>query len=94
MNLTAKSPAVWIPVTMSLVALGIVLVHVALFGIVHEADEGTPAHLFQLLMVGQVPVVIFMLIKWFPRMPRQAMLAMTVQIAAALAACAAVFFLT
>ena len=42
---------------MSFAALALVLGHAAIFGIVHEADEGTAAHIFQLLMVGQVPFV-------------------------------------
>jgi hypothetical protein len=41
---------------MSLTALAIVLIHLARFGIVHEADKGTSAPPFQLLMVAQVPI--------------------------------------
>jgi hypothetical protein len=33
---------------MSLAGLALVLVHAARYGIVHEADEGTSAHLFQI----------------------------------------------
>ena len=48
-----------------------VLGHAAMFGVVHEADEGTAVHIFQLLMVAQVPFVAFFAIKWLPRTPRQ-----------------------
>jgi len=71
-----------------------VLVHYARFGIVHGADEGTSAHLFQILMAAQVPVVAFFAIKWLPRAPRQALQVLALQAAAALAAFASVFFLT
>ena len=63
MNATPmKQPSAILPVAMSIVALALVLGHVAVYGIVHEADEGTPAHLFQLLMAAQVPIVAFFLL--------------------------------
>jgi len=42
---------------MSLVALSMVLVHFAIFGIVEKTDEGTAAHIFQLLIVAQAPFI-------------------------------------
>ena len=36
-----KQPSAFLPVTMSLAALATVLVHVAVFGVAREADEGT-----------------------------------------------------
>jgi hypothetical protein len=89
-----KQPSALLPLAMSLAALAMVLGHFAMFGIVHEADEGTPAHIFQLLMAGQVPVVVFFAIKWLPRAPRQALLVLALQAGAALAAFASVYFLT
>jgi hypothetical protein len=41
---------------MSLAALALVLGHVAIAGPGREADEGTAAHVFQLLMIAQVPI--------------------------------------
>jgi hypothetical protein len=38
-----------LPVAMSCTALAIVVSHLAIFGVAREADEGTAAHLFQLL---------------------------------------------
>jgi hypothetical protein len=89
-----KQPSAFLPVAMSLVALAMVLGHAAMFGVVHEADEGAPAHIFQLLMAGQVPVVAFFAIKWLPRTPRQALQVLALQAGAALSAFASVFFLT
>ena len=54
-----KQPSALLPIAMSVAALALVLGHVAIFGVVHEADEGTAAHLWQLLMAGQVPVVAY-----------------------------------
>lgn len=67
--------------------------HVALFGVAREADEGTAAHIFQLLIATQLPVVAFFAIKWLPRSPRQAMQVLALQAAAGLAALAPVFLL-
>ena len=89
-----RQPSALFPLAMSFAALAMVLGHAAMFGVVHEADEGTAAHIFQLLMAAQVPVVAFFAIKWLPRAPRQALKVLALQGGAALAAIAAVYFLT
>lgn len=86
-------PTALIPLAMSLAALSVVLVHIALFGAVREADEGTAAHLWQILMVAQLPVMAFFAIKWLPRVPRQAVGVLGLQTAGFLAALAPVFLL-
>jgi hypothetical protein len=88
-----KQPSAFLPVAMSLAALATVLVHVARFGAAREADEGTAAHIWQLLMIAQVPIMAFFAIKWLPRTPRQALYILALQAGAALAALAPVFFL-
>jgi hypothetical protein len=57
-----------------------------MFGTARQADEGTAAHLWQLLMAGQVPFVAFFAVKWLPLEPRRALLILALQIGAALAA--------
>lgn len=84
----------WLPVAMSLSALTLVLGHAAVYGIIHEADEGTPAHIFQLLMAGQLPVVAFFAIRWLPQTPVPASRVLALQAGAGFAAIASVFFLT
>ncbi len=88
-----KKPSAWIPLAMSFAALAVVLVHVIRFGVAREADEGTSAHIWQILMAAQVPVVAFFVIKWLPQIPRQALLVLALQAGAVLAALAPVFFL-
>jgi hypothetical protein len=78
---------------MSLAALAVVLGHIAVSGVAREADEGTAAHLWQILMVGQIPVIALFALMWLPRAPRQALLVLAVQAAALIAAAAPVFFL-
>jgi hypothetical protein len=88
-----KLPSAFLPVAMSCAALAVVLVHVALFGAAREADEGAAAHVFQLLMIAEVPIVAFFAIKWLPRIPIRALQVLALQVGAALAALAPVFFL-
>ena len=52
-----RRPSAWLPVAMSLAGIALVLLHLARYGITHDTDEGTSAHLFQMLMVLQVPIV-------------------------------------
>jgi hypothetical protein len=81
-----RRPSALIPVAMSVTALGIVLAYATMFGVARQADEGVAAHIWQLLMAGQVPVVAFFAIKWLPTQPRQGLLVLALQLGAALAA--------
>jgi hypothetical protein len=81
-----KRPSALIPVAMSVAALAIVIGYAARFGIARQADEGAAAHLWQLLMVGQVPVVAFFALRWLATKPRQALFVLALQLGAALAA--------
>jgi len=47
--------------------LALIYGHVATSGDVRETDEGTAAHLWQLLMAAQLPVVAVFAITWLPR---------------------------
>jgi hypothetical protein len=94
-----KHPSAFLPLAMSLTAIG-VLCGAAVYGILHGAhgiirqpDEGTAAHLWQLLMAGQFPVLLFFAIKWLPRAPKQTLGVLALQAGAALASMAPVFFL-
>jgi hypothetical protein len=88
-----KHPSAFLPLTMSVAALTTVVVHLALFGTARESDEGTAAHLWQLLMAGQLPIMAFFAIRWLPHTPRQALPSLALQVGAGLAAMAPVFFL-
>jgi hypothetical protein len=90
---TLKHPSAFLPITMSLLAVAVVTTHIILVGTARQPDEGTAAHLWQLLMAGQLPIVAFFAIRWLPRAPRYALLVLALQAAAALAALAPVYFL-
>lgn len=88
-----KRPSAWVPIVMSLAALAIVVIHVIRFGPAREADEGTSAHLWQMLMAGQLPIIAFFAIKWLPKTPKGALLVLVSQAVAGLAAMAPVYYL-
>jgi len=89
----AKRPSAFVPISMSIAALAMVLVSLAVSGVVRDADEGAVAHLWQILIGGQLPLLAFFLIKWLPRAPRAALSVLALQILAALAAMAPVYLL-
>ena len=86
-----RQPSAFIPIAMSTAALVTVLYHIAMYGIARQADEGAAAHIWQILMAGQVPVVAFYAVKWLPQAPRTAVKVLAVQVGAALAALAPVY---
>ena len=88
-----KRPSAWLPVLMSVTALAIVLIHIVRFGTAREADEGTSAHLWQILMAGQVPIIAFFAISWLPRNPKPALLILAMQAIAGIAALGPVYYL-
>ena len=89
-----KQPSAIIPLILSFAALSLVLGHAAIFGIVHESDEGTAAHIFQILMVAQIPIVALFAIKWLPRAPRKTLKVLALQVGVMLAAIVAVLLFT
>lgn len=87
-----KRPSAFLPLAMSAAALALVLGRLALAGAAHQADEGAAAHIFQLLIAGQVPLVAFFAIKWLPRAPRFSLPVLALQALAVVAALAPVYF--
>ena len=88
-----REPSAFVPLAMSFAALATVLLHLARFGVTHEADEGAAAHIWQLLMAAQIPVIAFFAIKWLPQAPKEALAVLALQLGAVLAALAPVFLL-
>lgn len=94
MNTSAlRRPSAVIPIAMSFAALAVIGAHLARFGPAPQPDEGAAAHLWQLLMAGQVPVIIFYAAKWLPQAPGPAAIVLAAQFAAAIVAAAPIFLL-
>ena len=88
-----RRPSAMVPIAMSHLALATVVIHVTRFGVARQPDEGAAAHIWQLLMAGQLPIVAFFAVKWLPQAPRPALAVFAVQVVAILAALAPVYVL-
>ena len=91
-----KQPSAYLPLALSLAALILVLGHAAIFGVVHEADEGSAAHIWQILMAVQLPIVAYFILKWLPKRAKEkeSLQVLALQTATWLANFAAVYWLT
>jgi hypothetical protein len=87
-----RHPSAFLPILMSLLALAIVLFHIAVYSTAREADEGTAAHLWQLLMALQLPLIGFFAIHFLPQHRSAAIATLGLQFGAGVAAAAPVFY--
>jgi hypothetical protein len=70
-----------------------VLVFILLHGAAPQADEGPAAHIWQLLMAAQLPIVAFFVVKRVRQTPRQAAPVLALHGAAGMAALVPVYLL-
>lgn len=68
-----RRPGAYIPMLMSLAGLALIFGHVSLVGNVRQEDEGAAAHIWQILMAGQLPFLAWFAIQWLPRRFKEAM---------------------
>ena len=91
--LATRASAV-LPIAMSLAALGVLAGALLLgWGRSPDGDEGAAAHLWQLLIAGQVPVVAYFALRWLPAAPREGLVVLAAQLGAVVIAAAPVFLL-
>jgi hypothetical protein len=90
---TFKLPSAWLPIAMSSTALALVSGCVLVCGSAPEADEGAVAHLWQLLMLGQLPIIGWFALRWLRRGRSQALRVLAVQAVAYVSALAPVALL-
>ena len=88
-----RSPGGFLPLAMSLLALALIFLGPRVFGDLHSADEGPTAHLWQILIAGQLPISTFLLVKWLRRAARPTLQVLALQSAALFANLAVVFSL-
>ncbi len=77
-----RQPTAYLPVAMSLGALAMIVWFVAVHGVVHQPDEGAQAHLWQLLVAGQLPLMAYFAFRWLPIARRPALVVLALQVAA------------
>lgn len=88
-----RKPSAYLPLVMSGTALAVLVGHVLFFGPGREPDEGGAAHVFQLLIGAQVPLVMFFVVRWLPRFTKQTLAILALQTLAMIAALAPVYLL-
>ncbi len=88
-----KKPSAFFPMVMSVAALSIVLGSAAMFGVARQADEGTAAHLWQILIAGQIPLIVFFAVRWIPAQHKKGLFVLALQLSAVLAAMFPVWWL-
>jgi hypothetical protein len=74
-----KKASALIPVVMSLIALVLVGIQLSIHGMRPERDEAAVAHLYQLLVACQIPVISFFAFRWWRRAPLQGLRVVVVQ---------------
>jgi len=90
---TLKRPSAFVPLVFSAAALAIVIGHVALYGVTRGGDEGAAAHLFQLLLAAEVPIVAYFALRWLPRDGKAGWTVLALQLGAVVVALAPVYIL-
>ena len=78
-----RKPSALLPVLMSFSALAVVAIFISIYGDVQQQDEGTAAHLFQLLIALQIPNSLFFAFKWLPKFAKPAIGVLALQVIAA-----------
>jgi len=69
-----KYKSAWVPLAMSAAALMEIVIYVALNGFKippQQADENLPAHIFQLLLVGQIPFIAYFSVINLSKYPKE-----------------------
>lgn len=93
-----RKPTAFLPLAMSLGALATLAI-AAIVAAQHgghlggEKDEGSAAHMWQLLMTVQIPIVLWFAAKWLRRAPQASFGVLALQAGAWLASLAPVYFL-
>ncbi len=86
-----KKPTAWIPIALSFAVITMWVVSLSFSGAPqHEPDEGTAAHLFQIWLVLEIFLIGLFSVMWLPKMPKQALIIVAIQIIFVLAGCAPV----
>ena len=74
-----REPSAWLPIIMSVIAVFLLLIQLATNGIKPDIDEGALAHLWQLLVVIQIPIIVHFAFRWLRRAPREAITVIVMQ---------------
>lgn len=88
-----KTPSAWLPLAMSVTAILLIIIYVGINGVRVNQDERTAARIFQMLLIGQVPIVIYFASKWLPKSSKEATEIILLQATVALLSIVLILFL-
>jgi hypothetical protein len=90
-----ERPSAWVPLLMSGVAFGLLVTYVLFLGVNRSptGDEGAAARIFQLLLAGQIPVIIYFAFKNFRKNFNETALVLFLQVLAGVLAIVSIFLL-
>ena len=81
-----RKPSAFIPIMMSVIAFLFLIIYLVFYGVndLHQSsDEGTAARIFQLLISGQLPMILYFFFRWFFKKPKQVFWVIILQIISA-----------
>jgi len=88
-----RRPIAFTPVLSAVFLLALIGLRIARYGPAPQADEGTEAHLFQLLMPLNAVLIVWFAATWLPRAPKSALGVLAVQSGTTLAVLSTVLLL-
>src|SRR5947209_2915818 len=88
-----RKPSAVVPIVMSLCAMSVVLVAIANGSAKPQPDEGAAAHIWQILIAGQLPFLAWFAVRWLTRDFKGALPVLAVQLLAFMAALFPVWYL-
>jgi hypothetical protein len=89
----ARKPSAVVPVAMSVCALSVVLLAIAKGSAKPQPDEGTAAHIWQILIAGQLPFLGWFALHWLTRDFKAALPVLALQLLAFVVALFPVWYL-
>ncbi len=88
-----RHPTAFLPILVSLVIVAFGIQEAVTVGL-RQPDEGTAAHLFQILIPLELVLIAIFAFTWLPRSPRAALAVLALQVGLVVAILAGVVFLT
>ena len=87
-----KRPSAFVPLVISGAFLIAFVIGLGEGRLIRQPDEDAGAHLFQILMPAQLLIIAFFAISWLPKKPKATLQVLALQVSAALAVLAIVYF--
>jgi hypothetical protein len=88
-----RHPTAFVPIAMSFGALAMVAWYLASYGTGPQPDEVAQVRLWQLLVAGQLPLIVYFALRYLPQAPRPTLVVLALQLGAAVLAVAPVVLL-